>query len=214
MRKSAATEEANSISGDGTSSTGSPGTERPDTFEYDPLNPAPTIGGRLCCGNELPPGPADQRPNETRRDVLVYSIPPLESDLEATGFVIVDLYAASSVKDTDFTALLTDVDPGGYARYLADGIVRARYRNSTVRAESIVPQSVYQYSTDLWTTSNIFKKGHKIRLSVSSSNFPRFDGNLNTGQMTYGATKAIKATQKVFHDAQYRSALNLPVIPR
>jgi putative CocE/NonD family hydrolase len=205
---------ANSISGDGKLSTGSAGSEKPDIFEYDPMNPVPTIGGRLCCGNELPPGPADQRPNEARREVLVYSTPPLESDLEATGFVSVDLYAASTAKDTDFTALLVDVDPSGYARYLADGIVRARYRNSMVQAESITPGNVYQYRIDLWTTSNVFKKGHRIRFYVSSSNFPRFNRNLNTGEMTLGATKMVKASQKVFHDAKYPSALNLPVIPR
>jgi len=205
---------ANSISGDGRLSTEPAKNENPDVFEYDPLNPVPTIGGRLCCGGELPPGPANQRPNETRRDVLVFSTPPLDADLEVIGFVSLELYASSSAKDTDFTAMLADVNPGGYARYLADGIVRARYRNSTSRAEGITPGQVYAYTIDLWATGNVFKKGHQIRLYVSSSNFPRFSRNLNTGEMTLGATQVVKATQTVFHDAGHPSALNLPVIPR
>ena len=205
---------ANSVSGDGTLSRQAPGSEKPDRFEYDPLNPVPTIGGRLCCGAELAPGPADERPNENRRDVLVYSTSPMEDDLEVTGFLSVDLYAASSTTDTDFTAMLVDVDPSGYARYLADGIVRARYRNSTSRAESIDPGTIYKYSIDLWVTSNVFKKGHQVRLYISSSNFPRFNRNLNTGEPILGATKMVKAAQQIFHDMSHPSALNLPVIPK
>ncbi len=204
---------ANSASGDGTLSIGLPKELKPDSFEYDPMNAVPTIGGRLCCGQGIPPGPFDQRPNDSRRDVLVFSTPPLKEDLETTGYVGLELYAASSAVDTDFTALLVDVDPSGYARFLTDGIVRARYRNSTVKAEPIDPGRIYKYSIDLWATSNVFKAGHRIRLYVSSSNFPRFNRNLNTGEGIAGSTRALKAQQTVYHDSQHPSALILPVIP-
>jgi putative CocE/NonD family hydrolase len=192
-----------------------PGAEPPEQYEYDPANPVPTIGGRLCCGNnQLPPGPADQRPNEGRPDVLIFSTPPLAQDVEATGWVKAAIYASSSAVDTDFTALLADVEPSGYARFLTDGIVRARYRNSTERAEPIEPGKIYEYSIDLWATSNLFKAGHRIRLYVSSSNFPRFNRNLNTGEPIAGSARMTKASQRIYHDAQHRSALVLPVIPR
>ncbi len=209
-----ASQGANTASGDGKLSPDAPGAEKPDHFEYDPANPVPTIGGRLCCGNELPPGPADQRPNEARPDILVFSTPPLIQDMEVTGFVTLDLYAVSTAKDTDFTALLVDVDAGGYARYLADGIVRGRYRNTTSQAELLIPGEIFHYTIDLWVTSNVFKKGHRVRLYVSSSNFPRFSRNLNTGEKIGGGTRMLKATQRVFHDSAHASVLNLPVVPR
>ena len=205
---------ANGPSGDGTLSTAAPKEERPESFSYDPANPVPTIGGRLCCGQALPPGPFDQRPNESRPDVLVFSTPPLEADTEVTGFISVELYAATSAPDTDFTAMLVDVDPSGYARFLTDGIVRARYRDTTARAEEVAPGKVYKYSIDLWATSNLFKAGHRIRVYVSSSNFPRFSRNFNTGEPTLGATRMVKAQQAVYHDAEHPSAIILPVIPR
>jgi uncharacterized protein len=192
-----------------------PASQGPEEYEYDPANPVPTIGGRLCCGNnQLPPGPQDQRPNEGRPDVLIYSTPPLEKDVEVTGFIRLKLYAATSAADTDFTALLADVDPSGYARFLTDGIVRARYRKSTAAAEPVEPGKVNEYDIDLWATSNLFKAGHRIRLYVSSSNFPRFNRNLNTGEDTAGSTREVKARQTIYHDAQRPSALVLPVIPR
>jgi uncharacterized protein len=200
----------------GTLTTAAPATdEAPQAYEYDPANPVPTIGGRLCCGNnQLPPGPADQHPNEGRADVLVFQTPPLEKDIEVTGFIHAKIYADSSAVDTDFTAMLTDVEPSGYSRLLTDGIVRARYRNSTTKAEPIEPGKIYEYDIDLWATSNLFKAGHRIRLAISSSNFPRFDRNLNTGEPALGATRQLKAQQKLYHDAAHPSALVLPVIPR
>ncbi|HYK87183.1 MAG TPA: CocE/NonD family hydrolase [Acidobacteriota bacterium] len=199
----------------GALSTNSPGDEPPESYTYDPENPVPTIGGRLCCGNDqLPPGPFDQRPNETRSDVLVFSTPPLEKDLEVTGFIGARIFAESTGIDTDFTALLADVDPSGYSRYLTDGIVRARYRNSTAKPEPIVPGRVYEYKIDLWATSNVFKAGHRIRLDVSSSNFPRFNRNLNTGQPILGSTRMVKVRQKIYHDSKHPSAVDLPVVPR
>ena len=199
----------------GALSTDAPGAEEPAAYEYDPANPVPTIGGRLCCGNnQLPPGPADQRPNEGRTDVLVFSTPPLAQDVEATGWVKATLYASSSAVDTDFTALLADVEPSSYARFLTDGVARARYRNSTTRPEPIEPGKIYEYAIDLWATSNLFKAGHRIRLYVSSSNFPRFNRNLNTGEPIAGSTRLVKASQRIYHDAQHPSTLVLPVIPR
>lgn len=205
---------ANSIEGDGLLNTSPPESERAETYDYDPKNPVPTIGGRLCCGMSLPPGPFDQSPNERRADVLVFSTAPLQKDTEVTGFITVELYAASSAKDTDFTALLVDVDQNGYARFLTDGIVRARYRNTTNQPEPIVPGKIYKYTIDLWATSNVFKAGHTIRIDLSSSNFPRFNRNLNTGQPIFGSTQMVHAKQTIYHDAQHPSAIMLPIIPR
>jgi putative CocE/NonD family hydrolase len=196
-------------------STEKPASEAPQKFEYDPANPVPTIGGRLCCKNDqLPPGPADQRPNESRADVLVFSTAALERDVEVTGWIKLKLFASTSAADTDFTAMLTDVDEAGYSRLLTDGIVRARYRNSTAKTEPVEAGKVYEYTIDLWATSNVFKAGHRIRLAISSSNFPRFDRNLNTGEPAASATRMMRAAQTVYHDASRPSALILPVIPR
>jgi hypothetical protein len=146
--------------------------------------------------------------------VLVFSTPPLAHDVEVTGYINVELYASTSAVDTDFTALLADVDPSGYARFLTDGIVRGRYRESTERASLLNPGQVYKLDLDLWATSNLFKAGHRIRLYVSSSNFPRFARNLNTGESTLGSTRGVKARQTLYHDAERPSALVLPIIPR
>ncbi len=190
-----------------------PAGESREEYSYDPADPVPTIGGRLCCGQELPPGPFDQGPLGKRPDVLVFSTPPLEKELEVTGFIRLELWASSSAVDTDFTAVLADVAPDGYARFLTDGIVRARYRNSTRRAEPIRPGEIYRLNMDLWATSNVFKAGHRVRLYVSSSNFPRFNRNLNTGEPIARATRTVVARQTVYHDAAHPSALVVPVIP-
>ena len=208
---------ANSVAGDGRLATDPPRKERPDRFQYDPANPVRTLGGRLCCGSVQPPyhpGPYDQRPNESRPDVLVYSTGPLAKEIEVTGFITAEVWAASSAVDTDFTAMLVDVDPSGYARYLADGILRARYRSSRERAEPLSPGRIEKYEIDLGATANVFKAGHQLRLYVSSSNFPRFDRNLNTGEPLATGTRVMKAEQVVYHDADHPSALVLPVIPR
>jgi putative CocE/NonD family hydrolase len=188
--------------------------EKPDLFSYDPGNPVPTIGGRLCCGQAVPPGPFDQRPNENRADVVIFSTPKLESDLEVTGFISLELFASSSAKDTDFTALIADVDETGYARFLTDGIIRARYRNDSSISEPLSPGKIVKYNIDLWATSNVFKRGHRLRLYVSSSNFPRFNRNLNTGEMVHGASRMVTASQTIYHDKEHPSALVLPIIPR
>jgi len=138
----------------------------------------------------------------------------LTEDTEVTGFISLELYAATSAVDTDFTALLVDVDESGYARFLTDGIVRARFRESTKNATAIIPGKIYKYTIDLWATANVFKAGHRIRLYVSSSNFPRFNRNLNTGEDITASTRSVRAHQMIYHDREHRSALILPVIPR
>ena len=207
---------ANTLNGNGALSTEAPsGEEPPDVYAYNPLLPVPTRGGGLCCDPAfMAPGVYDQRPVEGREDVLVYSTPPLESDMEVTGPITVTLYASSSAHDTDFTAKLVDVHPDGYARNLTDGIIRARYRNSSQPASLIQPGQVYEYTIDLWANSNVFMKGHQIRLEISSSNFPRFDRNTNTGEEIGSDADFVSALQQVFHTAEYPSHVKLPVVPR
>ena len=173
------------------------------------------MGGPLCCDPEhLPAGPRDQVDVEKRKDVIVYSTAALDEDTEVTGPVMLDLYAKSSAVDTDFTAKLVDVWPNGFTQNLTEGILRARYRNSTSKAEPIVPGKVYEYKLDLWSTSNVFLKGHKIRLEVSSSNFPRFDRNLNNGKDAGTSSEFVKADNTIYHDREHPSSLLLPVVPR
>jgi len=205
---------ANSIRGDGSLSLTAPRSESSDHYVYDPVDPAPTIGGPLCCDSKhLKPGPRDQRPVEGRDDVLVYSTPPLAQDLEVTGPVRLDLYASSSAVDTDFTAKLVDVAPDGFAQNLTEGIVRARYRDSQEQPTFLNPGQTYKLGIDVWATSNVFRKGHRLRLELSSSNFPRFDRNLNTGEDSATARKPVSATNTIYHDAEHPSALILPVVP-
>jgi putative CocE/NonD family hydrolase len=183
---------------------------------YDPHHPVLTIGGSTCCSEDITPvsmGPRDQQPAEWRPDVLVYSTPPLEEDVEVTGPVSLVLYAASSARDTDFTAKLVDVYPNGTAINVAQGIIRARYRDSWEEPSLLRPGEVYKYTIDLWSTSNCFLKGHQIRLEVSSSNFPQFDRNPNTGNPFGMDDKLETANQTIYHDAQHPSHLVLPIIP-
>jgi putative CocE/NonD family hydrolase len=204
---------ANSAGGNGSLSTKAPNSEPPDHYVYDPANPVPTIGGPLCCDPaHLKPGARDQRPAETRADVLVYSTRAFPEDVEVTGPVNVELYVESSALDTDFTAKLVDVGPDGFARNLTDGIIRARYRDSREKAELLKPGEVYKLTIDLWSTSNVFLKGHALRLEISSSNFPRFDRNLNTAESPESGQQFISATNVIFHDHKHPSALILPIV--
>ncbi len=204
---------ANSLRGDGGLSLTPPKKETPDKFTYDPANPVPTIGGSLCCDAEhYEPGPRDQRASENRDDVLVYSTKPLAEDMEITGPVTLELWVRSSAVDTDFTAKLVDVSPVGFAMNLTDGILRMRYRDSQEKPGLMNPDQVYKISVDLWATSNVFKKGHIIRLEVSSSNFPRFDSNLNTGADQATSREFVSATNTILHDSEHPSALLVPVI--
>ena len=204
---------ANSFRGDGSLSTAPPKIESADQFIYDPNDPVPTIGGPLCCdGTHFRGGPFDQRPAEGRNDVLVYSTPAFTTDTEITGPVSLELYAKSSAVDTDFTAKLVDVWPDGFAQNLTEGIIRARYRNSTEKAELLVPGQTYKFNLDVWSTSNVFRKGHVLRLEISSSNFPRFDRNLNTGESAAIGQHFVSATNSILHDAEHPSALILPIV--
>ena len=207
--------EANSLNGDGALSTEEPGDEAPDVYVYNPLTPVPTVGGGLCCDPAFQAnGAFDQRWVEGRQDVLVYSTPPLGEDVEVTGPVTVTLYASTNASDTDFTAKLVDVEPSGYARNLTDGIIRARYRNVREPASPIRPGVIYEYTIDLWATANLFKKGHQIRVEISSSNFARFDRNTNTGGEIGAEMTFVPALQTVYHTSEYPSHITLPVVPR
>lgn len=202
---------ANSLSGDGRLGFEAPGESKYDCYTYDPNDPVPTRGGNnLTIRN----GVYDQTPVEQRKDVLAYTGELLKADLELTGPLTLKLYAASSAPDTDFTAKLVDVRPDGYAQNIADGIIRARYRDSLRYPTPIKPGEVYEYTIDLWATSHVFKAGHRIRLEVSSSNFPHFDRNPNTGHAIGVDAELRTAEQTIFHDHRYPSHLILPVIPR
>lgn len=206
---------ANSLHGDGVLSPIPPKEEPEDHFTYDPPNPVPTRGGNHILPMYYPRGPISQLDVEERRDVLVYTSDVLSKDIEVTGPVVVKLYAASSATDTDFTAKLVDVYPDGRAYNIVDGIIRARYRNGPeVPPTLIPPNTAIEYTIDLWSTSNVFKQGHRIRVEVSSSNFPRFDRNPNTGELPHKGTSMRSALQTVFHDAQRPSHIVLPTIPR
>jgi uncharacterized protein len=205
---------ANSLSGDGTLTNAAPRSESADHYTYDPANPAPTIGGPLCCDSQhLKPGPRDQRTVEAREDVLVYSTAALAQDLEVTGPIRLELFAGSSAVDTDFIGKLVDVWPDGFAQNLTEGIVRGRYRDSQEQPALMNPNQTYKLTLDLWSTSNVFRKGHRLRLEVSSSNFPRFDRNLNTGEENASARRGVPATNTIYHDAEHPSALVLPIVP-
>jgi uncharacterized protein len=205
---------ANTAGGDGRLDATRPSEEPPDTFEYDPMDPVPSAGGRTL-HKEFGDGPGvrDQRAVEARPDVLVFTTEPLDRDLRIAGPVRVELHAASSCDDTDFTAKLVDVEPSGYCAILAEGITRARYRSDRGRAEFLVPGEPALVPIDCWDVAHRFRAGHRVRLEISSSNFPRFDRNLNTrGTPARGrAADARRATQTVFHDDRRPSRLRLRV---
>ncbi len=182
----------------------------PDRFVYDPENPVITLGGQV---STMVPGPQDRRATQERQDVLVYTTAPLETDTEVTGPVELKLYAASSAVDTDFTATLTDVHPGGKAIHVCEGIRGVTFRESLENPTPIEPGKIYKYTISLWETSQVFRAGHRIRVEISSSNFPRYARNQNTGLPLGTSEKVIRATQIVYHDAEHPSHLVLPVIP-
>ena len=202
---------ANSSSGDGTLSTTPPMDEQVDQFIYDPNTPVPTLGGNTLI---IPYGVMDHRTLEEREDILVYSTPPVDKTIEITGPITVTLFAASTAKDTDFTAKLVDLRPDGYAQNLQDGIIRARFRTSAAEPSFITPGKVYCFEIDLWSTSHVVQVGHSIRLEISSSNFPRFDRNPNTGAALGVNSNMIEAQQTVHHSSNFPSHITLPIIPR
>jgi len=211
---------ANTLAGDGTLDTEPPGSEPADRYDYDPENPVPTIGGNNSlltmtryAVEPVIPGPIDQRPLERRDDVLCYTSSELAGDLEVTGPIEAVLYAASTAKDTDFVVRFADVHPNGGAFVIAEGIVRARYRSGDERQELLEPGEVQEYRIRLYPTSNVFKRGHRLRVDVTSSSFPRFSRNLNTGEDVATGTRIEIAAQTVLHTAEYPSHVLLPIIP-
>jgi hypothetical protein len=206
---------ANSRFGTGTLSTELPGDEPPDQYSYDPKSPVPTLGGPICCtGTEdAIPGGFDQSEIEMRQDVLVYTTSVLKTGLEVTGPLKVILNVSSSALDTDFTAKLVDIYPDGTAYNVQDGILRARYREGYDHAARMKPEGTYELTIDLQATSNYFGPGHRIRLEISSSNFPRFDRNLNTGGNNYDETAWITAVNTIHHSRIQPSYILLPIIP-
>jgi putative CocE/NonD family hydrolase len=205
---------ANTLKGDGGLVWHLGKKSKPDQFTYDPRDPVPTMGGAVCCDPKVFPwGPMDQRVVEKRKDVLVYTTGPLKQDLEVTGAVRMVLYASSSAPDTDFTAKLVDVFPSGEARNLTDGVLRMRYRHGVEKAELAEPGEVYPLTIDAGVTSNVFLAGHSIRVEISSSNFPRFDRNPNTGRSLSDETVLKKSQQTIYHTRIYPSHLMLPIVP-
>lgn len=202
---------ANTLNGDGSLNQILPGNEAPDKFIYDPGNPVSSIAGNVSF-NPFTFGPCDQKTIENRNDVLVYSTPPLEKSIEVTGPVKVILYASSSAVNTDFIAKLVDVYPDNRAIRLCEGIIRASFRETNKVPSNIKPDSIYRYELDLLATSNTFIEGHRIRVEISSSNFPYFDRNLNTGQDFAKDSTYVKAEQTIYHNTTYPSHIVLPVI--
>ena len=185
-----------------------------DKFLYDPMNPVPTRGGGFCCmGADYKPGAVDQRPLEARDDVLVYSTGPLAEGMEVTGPVEVTLYVSSDAKDTDFTVKLIDVLPDGTAYNIDENIQRARYREGYDKPPVWMEKDkVYKIAFQPMQTSNYFAPGEELRIEISSSNFPRYDRNLNTGGNNYDEVKAVVAHNQVHHSTQYPSTITLSVV--
>lgn len=207
--------EANSRNGDGVLTLSVPKTDMPDQFSYDPANPVNSFGGNVCCiGNAIQGGSLDQQTMELREDILVYSTPPLTEDVEISGFIESVLFVSSDAKDTDFTLKLIDVYPDGKAYNLDETIQRVRYREGYDKEVFMEKDKVYEVKLSALSTSNFFPKGHQIRIEISSSNFPRFDRNLNTGGNNYDEKVGVIAKNKVHHSTKYPSRIILPMIKK
>ena len=204
---------ANSSNGDGVLSTRKPVEDYSDSFTYDPMDPVPSYGGNVCCtGNAVKGGSFDQQQMETRDDILVYTTDVLEEGLEVSGFIESTLYVSSDAKDTDFTIKLIDVYPDGSAYNLDETIQRVRYREGYDKEVFMEDGEVYKVDLTPMSTSNYFAKGHRIRIEISSSNFPRFARNMNTGGNNYDETEGVVAKNKVHHSAVYPSVIHLPIV--
>jgi putative CocE/NonD family hydrolase len=207
---------ANSLYGDGKLNTKEPSKkDLADTFVYDPMIPVPSLGGGICCiGDTVSPGAFNQRELEVRNDILVYTSEPLAEGLEVSGTIEVTLYVSSDAKDTDFTVKLLDVYPDGTAYNLDETIQRARYREGYEKPVFMEKGKVYELPVSPMSTSNYFEAGHRIRIEVSSSNFPRFARNLNTGGNNYDEVEGVVARNTVHHSREYPSQIRLPVVKR
>ncbi len=206
-------EGANSRFGDGTLMQKSAGKEdTSDGFVYDPENPVPSYGGNVCCtGNAVKGGSFDQQQMEARNDILVYSTPPLTEGVEVSGFLESTLYISSDAKDTDFTIKIIDVHPDGRAYNLDETIQRVRYREGYEKEVFMEKGEVYKVEMSPMSTSNYFAKGHQIRIEVSSSNFPRFERNMNTGGDNFDEAKGVVAKNRVHHSEEFPSQIRLPI---
>ena len=207
---------ANTLSGDGALSVAAPAADTPDAFSYDPMNPLPSYGGNVCCtGNAVTGGAFDQRKMEARPDILVYTTEPFKEGIEVSGPIEATLYVSSDAKDTDVTVKVLDVYPDGPAYNLDETIQRLRYRDGYEKAPVWMEKGkVYKVTLQPMTTSNYFAAGHRLRLEVSSSNFPRFDRNLNTGGNNYDETHGVVAHNAVHHSKQYPSQITITVVKR
>ncbi len=204
--------QANTLLGNGTLDTTAPSQEQTDRFTYDPAHPVPTLGGNVAMH---PPrvGPYDQQSIELRNDVLVYTTEVLSEPVEVTGPIVLHLFASTDRVDTDFTGMIIDVHPDGYAEILQEGIIRGRYWKEFKQQNLLTPNKIYDFYIDLWSTSNLFQKGHRIRLEISSSNFPKYNTNPNTGNKFGDDAEFVVAKQTIYHDSARPSHLLLPVIP-
>lgn len=207
---------ANTYKGDGSLRAGEPNAiDKPDSFEYDPFKPVPSLGGNVCCtGGAIRAGSFDQRPNEMRDDVLVYTSEILSEGVEVSGFIEATLFVSSDVKDTDFTVKLIDVFPDGRAFNLDETIQRARYREGYDKEVFMEEGKIYKLEISPMSTSNYFAEGHQIRIEISSSNFPRFARNLNTGGDNYDEKIGILAHNKIHHSQDHPSQIRLPVVSK
>ena len=203
---------ANTSGGNGLLNRDEPKGELVDTFIYDPHYPVPTTGCKGHTSNQFAPSPKDQSTIEKREDILCYTTPELKADIEITGPLALHLFAATSARDTDFTAKLVDVYPDGRAFDVTSGIVRARYRKSLFASELVTPGDINEYIINLETTSQLFRKGHQIRIDVSSSSFPEYDRNMNTGNPIGEDVVGIPALQSIYHRLEYPSYIDLPII--
>jgi putative CocE/NonD family hydrolase len=205
---------ANSLYGDGALTVGEPSADNFDGFVYDPMNPVPSYGGNVCCtGNAVSAGAFDQRKMEARADILVYTSDPLKEGTEVSGPIDVTLYVSSDAKDTDFTVKVLDVYPDGTAYNLDETIQRLRYRDGYDKPPVwMEPGKVYKVTLQPMTTSNFFPAGHRVRIEVSSSNFPRFDRNLNTGGKNFDEKDGVVAHNVVHHSKQYPSEVTFTVV--
>ncbi|WP_445384128.1 CocE/NonD family hydrolase [Robiginitalea sp. IMCC44478] len=206
---------ANSLYGDGKLIETKPENDPADTYAYDPENPVYSYGGNVCCtGNAVEGGAFDQRKMEARNDILVYTSQPLEEDTEVSGFIEATLFVSSDARDTDFSIKLIDVYPDGTAYNLDETIQRARYRNGYDKEQFMKAGEVYKIEMSPMSTSNYFKKGHRIRIEISSSNFPRFARNLNTGGNNYDETEGVIAINNIHHSAKYPSEIRIPIVQK
>jgi len=207
--------QANTLYGDGLLTTTPPAKDKGDRFTYDPMNPVTSLGGNFCCeGNAVHPGAYDQREKETRNDILVYTTGPFKEGTEVSGPIDITLYVSSDAKDTDFTVRLIDVTPNGPAYNLDEDIQRMRYRNGYDKPLAwMEPDKVYKATFEPMNTSDYIPAGHSLRIEVSSSNFPRFDRNLNTGGNNYDEAKGVIAHNEVHHSSQYPSKITITVVP-